>query len=323
MRVLAVTSEWSTPASPAGGAFIARQIDGLRRAGVDVEVEAFTGATDPRSYFRVRRRVVDRLRSSRFDVLHAHCGQAAVAAAGTRRPYVVTFYGSDLEGIVGRSGRYTARGKVLRRLARAVARRADAVIVVSRSLARLLPAGVEYTVVPTAVDLDVFRPGSRDEARAALGLRPDRRLVLFAGRPEMAVKRYALARRAVRGAGEDIELVTIAGLPPSGVAAYMRACDVLLLTSMHEGAPTVVKEAVACRLPVVSVDVGDVRETVGDAPGSIVTLDDDPRTIANALRHVLAQPRVLDAPIAEALDQNVQSTRVAAIYEDVVRRSSS
>lgn len=321
MRVLAVTSEWSTPAYPPGGAFIARQIDGLRRRGIEIDVEPFTGARDPRRYLAVRRRVRERLRDSRYDVVHAHCGQAAVAAAGMSRPYVVTFYGSDLEGIVGRGGRYAVRGKVLRRLARRVARRADAVIVVARSLARHLPDDVSPTVIPTAVDLDVFRPGPRDAAREALDLPTDRSLVLFAGRPEMPVKRYGLARRVVELAGDGAQLLTIAGLEPSGVACYMQACDALLLTSMHEGAPTVVKEAVACRLPVVSVDVGDVRETVGD--NAVVTPDDEPGTIAEALRRVLAEPRRLDAPIPDALDQNVQSARVAAIYEDVVRRNAS
>lgn len=322
VRVLAVTSEWATPAHPAGGAFVARQIEWVRRAGVDVDVEAFSGARNPLNYLAVRQRVHKRLRTGRYNVVHAHFGQAGVAAGRVPAPLVVSFYGSDLEGILGPRGRYTLRGKVLARLGRRIARRADAVIVVAESLARLLPRDVRYTVVPTAVDLEVFRPGSRDDARRALGLPLDRKVVLFAGRPEVPVKRFELARRVVELVGSDAELLTISDLAPSGVAAYMQASDVLLLTSLHEGAPTVVKEAIACRLPVVSVDVGDVRTTLGDLPGSVVDTDAPP-ALADAITTVLAQPRSLDRAIPDGLDQAVQSARVVEIYEGLLRRGSA
>lgn len=321
MRVLAVTSEWSTPMHTSGGAFIARQIEWVRRAGVNVDVEPFSGSRNPLNYLAVRRRVRDLLRSESYDVVHAHFGQAALAVGRVAAPLVVSFYGSDLEGIVGPSERYTPRGRVLARLGPRLARRADAVVVVAESLARFLPADVPYTVIPTAVDLEVFRPGSRLAARRALGLPLDRSLVLFAGRPEMPVKRYALARRVVDLLGPNADMMTMSGLEPAHVAAYMQACDVLLLTSWHEGSPTVVKEAVACRLPVVSVDVGDVRATIGDIRGCVVGTD-EPGVLADAVRTVLAQPRSLDAPIPDAIDQAVQSARVVEIYERVRRRES-
>jgi glycosyltransferase involved in cell wall biosynthesis len=41
---------------------------------------------------------------------------------------------------------------------------------------------------------------------------------------------------------------------------YVSACDALLLTSEREASPTIVKEALASNVPVVSFDVGDVAE---------------------------------------------------------------
>ncbi len=326
MRVLAVTSEWATPEHPEGGVFIARQIDWIRRAGVEVDVEPFRSAKNPLNYLRVRKRVRERLRIGRYDILHAHFGQAGFAVLGLRAPLVVTFHGSDLEGIIGPRGGYTPRGRILARLSRIVARAADEVIVVARSLARKLPEGISYSVIPMTADLEVFRPGPRDEARRSLGLTLDRKLVLFAGRPEVTRKRYDLAKQAVALAREthDLELLTISGLSPSGVATYMQACDALLLTSRHEGAPTVVKEALACRLPVVSVDVGDVRETIGDLPGCVVTDDDSPESLSRALVEVLEAPRrLVGSERLEVVDQAKQAEKVIAIYERLLSKRPS
>ena len=323
IRVLAVTSEWPTPENPAAVPFLTRQIDGIRRAGVDVDVEHFRGATNPRNYARARRRIRRRLRQHQYDIVHAHFGQAGLAVVPVSMPLVVTFYGSDLEGIIGSRGKYSLRGRVLAPLSRVIARLADEVIVVSESLARRLPRRVRYTVIPTAVDLDVFKPGSKAEARRLLELPADHKLVLFAGRPEVAVKRYPLARAAVDTLTSSVyvDLLTISGLPLSEVATYMRACDALLLTSRHEGSPTVVKEALACNLPVVSVDVGDVKETLGTAPGCIVVDDDLPGTLSEALGRVLDDPPEAGTfPSVDQLDQSVQSARVVEVYEALLRR---
>ncbi len=124
----------------------------------------------------------------------------------------------------------------------------------------------------------------QSEARAKLGLPADLPIVLFGGRPEMPVKRFALAQRAVALlARQDVKLLTASNVPHSEMPLYLNAADVLLLTSRHEGSPTIVKEALACNLPVVSTDVGDVRERIASIDGCSVCDNDEPETIAFAL----------------------------------------
>jgi glycosyltransferase involved in cell wall biosynthesis len=70
----------------------------------------------------------------------------------------------------------------------------------------------------------------------------------------------------------------------------MSAADCLLLTSAIEGSPNVVKEAVACGLPVVSTDVGDVAEILSDVDPSWVCAP-DLAALANALVECLTERR--------------------------------
>ena len=64
-----------------------------------------------------------------------------------------------------------------------------------------------------------------------------------------------------------VRLVVAFNEPHGIVAKYMNACDAIVLASDHEGAPMAIREAMACGLPVVSVDVGDVRDTIGEVEG--------------------------------------------------------
>jgi glycosyltransferase involved in cell wall biosynthesis len=231
---------------------------------------------------------------------------------------VVTFRGDDLEGIVGDDGRYLMAGRVLRRMSQVAALRADATIVVSRHLARHLPRP-PTAVIPSGIDFEVFRPIGAAEARGSLGLPAGKRLVLFVGDPRETRKRRALAEEAARMAGAD--LVVAWGQPREAIPVYMGACDVLVFTSIHEGSPNAVKEALACDLPVVSVDVGDVGERLAGVEGCVVCPDDRPQALAEALRVVLDRGGRVDGRAAvRDLDEAALTARVVDLYEGVLAR---
>ena len=327
LRVLMITSEWPTAEHPDRAPFIAQHAKHLRMAGVDIDVFPFRGGKNPANYMRAWYRVQRRLGSEErsYDLVHAHFGQSAVLSIPKRIPLVVTFRGSDVEGIVGNNGHYTVAGHVLRTLSRFVALLADEIIVVSESLGKWLPKRCKYQVIPSGVDLDLFSPRPKAVARATLGLPADRRLVLFGGNPSDKRKRHGLAQEAVALLQQrsDVRLVVASGVPHHVMPVYMNACDVLLLTSLHEGSPNVVKEALACNLPVVSVDVGDVRERVGDVPACVLCEDDRPETIAAGLAAVLGrrEPTRGREAITD-LDERVLARRVVDVYRRAIRRFS-
>jgi teichuronic acid biosynthesis glycosyltransferase TuaC len=323
LRVLMITSEWPTAELPNSGPFIRQQAELLSSAGVSVDVFRFRGARNPLNYLRAWRQVRNKLSQHSYDLVHAQFGHSGLLALPKQLPLVVTFRGSDLEGIVGSTGGYTFFGRILQIISRRVARIADQVIVVSESLVGHLPNRT-YHLIPSGLDLELFKPLPQESARKQLGLPANKRLILFAADPGNPRKRFALAQSAAaRLAGRlDVELVVASGVPRAKIPIYMGACDVLLLTSLHEGSPNVVKEALACNLPVVSVDVGDVSQRIAGVAGCVLCSDDQPQTIAAGLASVLTERRRIDGRTVIAnLDERILSKSVISVYEQAVSRA--
>lgn len=165
--------------------------------------------------------------------------------------------------------------------------------------ARLLRAGAPAPQVQTVyngVDTETFHPGDAAQARAALNLPADGRLLLFVGNflpvkgLDLLIQATALAARSLP---EKLRLVLIGsgplqeelsalaqrvGLPPDAliwagrhppgeVAHFMRTCDAVCLSSHNEGVPNVLLEALASGRAFVTTDVGGIREIMDAAPG--------------------------------------------------------
>ena len=251
--------------------FFDQQIDVLEQKGVDCTVCVVPGADQIdgdmgsrrgiREYLQYIPKVRRELRRGEYDLIHANYGLTApYAVTQFNLPVVLTLWGSD---VVGFDGLVT----------KACAWRADAVTVRSEEMRELLGREDAY-IVPSGVDLERFRPIDRTAARERVGWEQDGIHVLFPYSPEYERKNYPLAVRVVaraeRELGQAISLQTISGVDHEEMPYYYNAADCLLLTSEHEGSPNTVKEAMACNVPVVSTDVGDVRERLnGVEPGGL------------------------------------------------------
>ena len=320
LRILYVTSEWPDEEFPYTSPFITDQVEFLRRAGVEVDVFAFRGRRNPLNYLKAWMQVRHGLDPSRYDLVHTSHGQAGLLPWPRRLPVVATFWGSDILGDRYPDGRMRPGGRFLQRACWLIALVADGVIIVSNAMRQHLPASVEPLLLPTAVDLDSVPTISPQAARRSLGLPKDERLVLFAGNPETIEKRYDLASAAVEILNERLPARLFLGWGRSHqeILVLMRACDVLLVSSLQEGSPTIVKEALACKLPVVSVPVGDVDEQIGGVEGCELCGDDRPETIAAALERVLRRRQRLTGNHVAHVDHKVLADRLIAFYRSVL-----
>ncbi len=321
MRVLMITAPMPTLEQPGTAAPVARQVESLRALGVQVAVVELKGIKRLK-YFQARLRLQALARSA--DLIHAHYGYSGwIARSQFGKPVVVSFMGDDLLGTPDAEGRLRPLSKALVQVNRYVARTVDAVIVKSAEMAEVVRP-VKAHIIPNGVDLQTFRPLDPHEARSELGWMEGKRHILFPGNPDLPRKGFALAQAMVAHAaarmGEPLELVPLWGVAADRVALVMNACDAMVLTSYVEGSPNVVKEAMACNLPIVSVTVGDVPERLAGVAGCAIC-PRDPAALDNALVQVLRDGRRTTGRCilqAQGLDLDSVARKILAIYEDVL-----
>lgn len=299
MRILAVTNMYPTQHKPTLGIFVAQQIRGLRHIGLEIEVMLVDRARRGMgAYWGLRRQLHASVASFQPDVVHVMYG-GVMADITTRtvrqQPVVVSFCGSDLLGerLSGAVRTLLAGYGVL--ASHRAARKASGIIVKSPNLHKALPGSVDLSkvrIIPNGIDLSRFQPLDRRACCQQLHWRTDYFHGLFASNGGDAGKRPDLAQAAVQALnarGVQAELHQLSGVPHEQVPVWLNASNVVLLTSRSEGSPNIVKEALACDLPVVSVDVGDVRERLQGIEGCYLALS-EPGDLAAKLHMVYLGP---------------------------------
>jgi glycosyltransferase involved in cell wall biosynthesis len=303
---------YPSPERPGYGAFVWQQAERLRKLGHVVDVVNILGFRSKLNYLKAAITVLRKTSRVEYDIVHAHYGQSAFPAwFRWKAPLVITLHGSDV----------LQRGLFQGFSTRVITRLADAVIVVSEEMRRLIPG----LVIPCGVDMNLFRPHNRVEARLRLQWPKDEYLILFPFDPARRVKRYDLAKAAVDQVSKEglkVELVTAFSVENREMPWYYSAADAMILCSDREGSPTSVKEALACNLPVVATDVGDIREIMSGIEGTRICTQ-QVAEIGRSLREVLETSRhgVFDGRTAMTRYDEVRTAeRIVGLYRDVIRR---
>jgi hypothetical protein len=173
-------------------------------------------------------------------------------------------------------------------------------------------------IIPNGIDFSLFKEFSRIAARSEVGFTTPR-IVLWPADPARKVKNIVLARAAMNMLQrKDCELKVIYGISTTLMPIYYNASDIVLVTSEWEGSPNVVKEALACNVPVISTQVGDVARWLSGVEGCSVCKP-APGDIARAIDSTLnLDRRIHGREKIRELDNRIVVRKVFALYEKLI-----
>lgn len=302
--------------------FARNECNRLRKSGLDVKAFYLDFSSGFRKVVCQMLNLKKLLKQYRPQVVHAHFGSltAFICAVVKKTALVITYRGSDLnpspsDGFL--------RDKLQKFFSQFAALRADAIICVSEDLKRRLWWNKNKAkVITTGVDTDLFMPIDRNKARQKIGLANDEKIILFTGGGKPEVKRLDLAKESIAKAeclvGKICFIILEGTIAFTDMPLYYNAADCLLFTSDYEGSPCVIQEAIACGLPIVSVEVGDVKERLkGVTPSKII--DRNPTVIGRAISDILTSGKRTNGPeLIKALTTDKTTRMLVETYKSCV-----
>lgn len=243
--------------------FIDRQMESLKQAGLYVVPFSLEIYKSKLNYFKMAASIKQRVANENISIIHGHYLYSAIPCLFSKStPIVLSLMGTDVLGEVGNTFKTKIKNIFSRVLLSILLSHCDAVIVKSNEMRKKI-RHPNIHVIPNGIDFNLFFPMDMMSAKKSLRLNIDRNIILFAGNPENPRKNYQLAsqvHKQVLIKQNNVDLIPLKNIPHNKIPFYLNAASCLLLTSINEGSPNILKEALACNTPVVSVNVGDAAE---------------------------------------------------------------
>lgn len=288
MKILHVTTNYPTPEYPIFGIFVKEQVESLQKLGVGCDVFYCDGkGRGFRQYITYVPALFKTIVRGKYDIIHCHHTLSAIILSMTGLlPFkkVVLSYQNDPDREWG--------GKIFRIMHFFCSK-----IIIKNKSPYLRFRKTVY--LPNGVNEDFFRPLDKKGCRETLGWTPEKKYIVYMDsnkgtRTQKRKDRFDEAMGLLCGRGLDVEPVVLRNTPREQMPTILNACDLHLLSSDFEGSPNSVKECMCCNAAVVSTDVGNVREMIGDIPGNAVVSEFTAESLADAAEGILRSTEEFD-----------------------------
>ena len=332
MKVLVVTNMYPGKEQLSYGIFVKEQVESLRKEGILVDVVFINGKKNRLNYFTSIISLSRKSRSYHYDIIHAHHTYCVYPLLPmrmlikTKLLLVLTFHEGEVHKpreLVPMDADAIKKLVYLKWLKKMALKNVDLVITVEKKLIEKLGFRGKVVVLPCGVDLDLFQPRDKAWCRAKLAFPVNKKIIFFPALPERKTsKGFDVLEEALKFISrKDISLVTGGDIPHDDMPYYMCVADVVVQTSNFEASPMVIKEAMACNIPIVSTNVGDVERIIGDTKGCYIC-ERNVRDVAEKIEKALefnAETEGRDRILALGLGLHQVSRKIIQIYKDLVK----
>jgi len=291
-------------------AFIADQMKAIEKRNNQIRFYCFfIKGKGIKGYLSNLKRLKQLLKKQPIDVIHAHFSLSGLLANFQRKiPVVITFHGSDINLTLHRY--ISGLVQIL----------SVSTVFVSEKLQNKALFKRKSFVVPCGVDFEIFKPLPQLECREVFKMDSSRFYILFSSSFSNKVKNFKLLQEAVELLNDNkIEVIELKNYTRKQVASLMNAVNLCVMTSFNEGSPQFIKEAMACNCPIISTDVGDVKEVLNNTYGSYLC-DYDKDDLANKIMEVKKQNRRTKGRDTIAyLDNDIIAEKIVEVYQKVLQ----
>ena len=274
------------------------------------------------------------------DILHVQRAEMVIPLALRKRNKIIcTLHGGQDLAVLKKKGKFM--GFIYLMLQFLAFKLVDELIVVdaknkNRYVKKYPWIEKKISLIPISVDTGRFYPQDKAKARKKFKFSPDKKILLFIGRLEYE-KNVALIINAFKeikeanyqliivGAGsleenlkalaEDAEndIVFLGEVDNTVIPEIINSADAMVLTSLFEGSPTVVKEALCCDVPVISTDVGDVKSVLESVNGGVI-IEDSVQGFLTGMQKIFSKEKVEIKEASNQFNHTVMGEKTLKIY---------
>ncbi len=329
MKVLQITTNYPNKDNPVFGIFMKEQVESLEQFGVHNTIFFSNGsiAKSGRRYsgmsihLRSSAKLFLHLLTHKYDIIHCHSaisGLILFMSGGAFFNKCIISYQNDPS--MGTDGRFF---KFLYPFFNK--------IIVKKETSYIKSNKVVY--LPNGCNSNIFKPADKGICKKTIGLDDSKKYILFVDsntNKNRVQKRKDIFDKVVsilkdKFNHNDIEPLVMIGVERDMVPVYMNAAELHLLTSDHEGSPNSVKEALSCNVPVVSTNVGNVKDLLSNVPNCYISYSWEPEVLAS-LVHKSLMIRVEDTSIRDnflekGLDINSVAKKLYDLYIELIPKN--
>lgn len=286
MEVLLVTNMYPNTDSPVYGVFVEEQEKAICKEYPNVHyTTVFINGKHNRfeyikSIFKIRRLI----KKNDYDLIHIHYGLSGLflllGKLPKKIPVIITLHGGDIQADQGKTIQVWFTKRILRK--------SNIAITLNTKMDEIAKKYIHKTeIIPCSVNTDIFYPPEIPQKTIS----KEKQLIIFPSDKKRFIKNYPLFEQTISILKKKYNLQCntseIKNMSRTKVAELYRKANLMILTSISEGSPQVIKEAMACNLPIVSTNVGDVSFLLENVSNSVVSQNMDANELAYLANKVL------------------------------------
>ena len=322
LRVLVVTNMYPIDQHKYYGIFVKEQMEALSRYYPSIVQDLYfiKGIKSKFEYLKSLLFVNLKIIQNEYDIIHIHFGLSGLFTLFNpfiKAPIITMLHSADIDK--------KKSNPLIIFLSKLVVRRSTFILYLNdemKSTIKSLNNRIQY--LPCGVNLDMFNyiEQQKENEYFTLG---------FPGNPVRPEKNYKFFEKLIKllkDKGLIIKVIIFHNMSREEVVENLSKCDVLIMTSISEGSPQIVKEAMSCNIPVISSNVGDVNVLLSEVKHCYVINDFNEHKFIERIMLIFdlksenRKSNGRDKIIELGLDNKEISKKIVKIYEMLIKNAS-